>query len=227
MSHGGPDLCPDTQDIVTWAGDAEVEMSQFGGEIVLAPGALSVSASSAQSRDDCGSAAATANLNATVSHVALATGSGMVAFSMFQGEHVSESSDSNDEDPSTNCLTAAGSGTDHETQNEVLTSIPFTLTADALVTAKIEHSDMSGGGGLYDHVLGLSVNLGGSTCELETDGLGLPQTCTMVLELPAGDYALESSVTLEAWSTSDSKYNPNSTVSYLDFVSATVAAQRL
>ena len=95
------------------------------------------------------------------------------------------------------------------------------------MTAKIELSEMTGGSGEYDHVLGLSVSLGGTTCELETDGMGFPQTCTMVLVLGAGSYSLRSRVALEAWTFSDSDYDPSSSVSYTDFVSATVAAQRL
>jgi len=143
MSSPGPDLCPDSQEVSTWTQYAEVEMSQFGGEVLLSPGILAASASSEQQRDDCGSAAAAAALNATVSHVALATGSGMVAFSMIQGAHESEASDSDDVDFSTNCLTAAGSSTEHETLSEVITDIPFTLAAASSAQQAIAAAESS------------------------------------------------------------------------------------
>ena len=221
------DLCPDTESVNPWTDYAEVEMSKLGGEIVLSPGQLTASASANQSREECGWAKSSSMVSAGMSHVALATGSGMVAYSMIQGAHKTQASDSGDVDFNTNCLTSAGGSTSHDTTSTITTHIPFTLTDDALVTATIEFSELVGGSANYDHVLGIRASMGGQTCELETDGTGFPQNCQMLLELEPGDYSLTTRVTLDAWAVSDSWNDPAASTSYTDYVSATVAARRL
>ena len=224
---GGPDLCPGSEQVSPWADYAEVEMSKAGGEILLSPALLTAAASADQSRDGCGWAESSSTVTASMNHGALATGSGMVAYATIQGTHTTQAEDSGDIDFSTNCLTSASALTDHETKQQVTTHIPFTLTDDALVSATIEHSELVGGSGNYDHVLGITVSLGGSTCELETDGTGIPQTCSMLLTLSPGDYSLTTQVTLEAWALADSVNEPSSSTTYVDYVSASVAARRL
>lgn len=135
-------------------------------------------------------------------------------------------SDSGDIDVSTNWLTSAGGTTDHSTTQYVTTHIPFTLTDDALVSATIKHSEFTGGSGNYDHVLGITASLGGTTCQLETDDTSIPQTCQILLELGPGDYALTTQVTMDAWAVSDSFDTARSSVTYTDYGSASVAARR-
>lgn len=223
----GGELCPGSESVNPWTEYAEVEMSKLGGEIVLSPGQLTASASANQSRNGCGWAQSSSMVSAGMTHVALATGSGMVAYSMIQGGQKTQATDSGDVDFQTNCLTSAGATTGHETTSEVITHIPFTLTDDALVTASIEFSELAGGSGNFDHVLGVEASLGGETCELETDGTGFPQNCHMLLELEPGDYALTMRVTLDAWAIADSWNENASSTNYNDYVSTTVAARRL